>query len=270
MALVWIAGGFDKEPPKKIDSQIQTDLVIYKVSRSQLTSSFSLTGNVTGDKLSYIKTFDYLFDSKEDFLLSIELGENINKGEKFGIFCGSALISSVNGMLIDICEEQKENGTYFTKLHFLDYDSLYIEAKIDEEYYSRINYDSPVFVYKNNISFQTSINRIGFEISNGKIPLVIDLPNNYNMLPGAEMNLIIIAAYPRECLWIEEDFVFWDGNSYYVYILENELSDQYHQVSVTIGEKVEIIDEYGNSRIMYEITTGLSEGDYIVFETVMK
>ncbi|MCQ2426517.1 MAG: hypothetical protein MJ070_10295 [Lachnospiraceae bacterium] len=261
--LLWSNGFLENKRENTEPSEPKAELVIDRVRFEEYFSNYKLKGIVRNKTSPELTKMALPFSAINEEKIKTLLGKDYSVGETvLSSAEGDDFVIDFNGKLVDYSYDSDVSGEWL--LFFLNYDSLLIETEIDESHYEKIGYDSVVKVKKGKKSFSSAIHRIGYEVNHGVIGLTVDLP--VQMLPGTEVDIDVFSSFSKKALWVDADFIIWDGSSYYVFKVIDENDGLFVKIPVTVGEVSELTDPNGTVSILYEICSGLVEGDIICIE----
>lgn len=258
---------FDKGDGNVVDGNKNVSIVRYPILTGEVTHTYSVDGGqvISGNPEMYLSEISVDNVSDSNFKLLKKKGEDIAPNEPLYMYNGSKKSVNFNGKVVEVYFQADDN-TRTAVISLLNYDKLFIDAYIDKEKIDMIDYNTKVKAVVNGEEYDTSIKTIGYEITDGKLPIQIELPKSKHFLPGTEAQVTFILDTVEMGMYVPEEAVFQDGDVYYVNV---ETGDEYgyEQKQITVGEHFEI-EENGDMQKYVEIISGVSEKDILVVENI--
>ena len=246
------------------DDIISSDINIikYPVQSGEIVHTYDVDGQViSGNSELYLEEITLTDITTSNFKMLKSKGDDVASETPIYEYKYSKKSVDYPCKIVDVYYEKTDKNNNAV-IVLLNYNKLYIETSISSSKINSINYNTPVNITINGQEYTSSIDLIGYEISDDLLPVQIDLPKN--CLPGTKVNITFILDTTENGLFVPEEAIFQDGEKYYANI---EDGDSTKQVELKIGQRFEIEEEETTFKYI-EIISGASEGDVIVVETV--
>lgn len=250
----------DRFSPSKDSTNTESHISIvrYPVYRGEVKNTHTVSAKVISNRPEiYITEKTVEYSNKNNFIVKVALGDDVNTGDILCVIGGEEYISNCNAKVVDIWE-----GDEKAIITLLNYDNLYAVMQIEADKLTKIHYNTPVEVVINGQSYSSEIKCIGYEVSHGMVDVYVTIPEK--VLPGSEINAVFTLEVKAEGLYVSANAVYSDGNGYFGFV---ETSDGYTKAELVVGEYF-IIEENGNKFAYYEILSGISAGDTLIVESI--
>ena len=241
-------------------NKYQSTFIQYKVLSGEITHTYDVAGKVVSDAPDlYITYVNINQISDSNFEILKKKGDVVAAKEPLYKFKGTEKSVDYNAKIIDI-QYVITNGVRSVNIKLLNYDKLYIVSYVDADKISKITYETKVDVFIDGKSYNSKITDIGYEIIDKMVPICVDLPQN--ILPGAEVKLTFTLDIQKAGMYVLEDAIYKDGDTYYADIQTN---DGITQTKVTVGQRF-FVEEDGFTFKYVELLSGVSVDDIIIVE----
>jgi len=255
-----------KSSKKALSSSVPTTQVYYPVIKGEVVHTYEInTRVVSGAPSVYMEEIKVVNVTDSNFEILKAKGDTVSPSDPIYMYDGEVVSVDFNALIVDITSDQ----TYPAKnilITLLNYDSLYTIAQIDTNKYKKINYDTNVKVIYEGREYESKILTIGWEVSQGKIPVKVDIP--INILPGTDVKVVFILEVQNMAFYTLEEAIYQDGGRYYANVLDGPTgSSKTRRVEVTVGQRFSV-EENGKMWDYVELLSGVKEGDTIVVEII--
>ncbi|MBQ9983814.1 MAG: hypothetical protein IJP29_04420 [Lachnospiraceae bacterium] len=246
----------EEETEEIINNQVR-----YKVHTGKIEHTYEVDAKVVSEHSDlYMEHITLSNITDVNFELFKKKGDEIEAGEIFYRFKNEDKSVDFQGKITDVIYYVEGNVKYVV-IQLLNYDKLYICADVEYNKCKDINYRTKVSVIYEGKEYQTRVLHIGYEITDGKLPIQVSLPDEW--LPGVEVKVRFILDVEEAGMYVSKDAVYCYGNDYYVDRLTAE--QKIEQIKITIGQEF-AIEEDNAKYEYYEVLSGVNVGDILVAE----
>lgn len=253
---------FAPPPKKSIESNTPVTLIVFPVREGEITHTYEVNGEViSGVPELYINEIFINNVTDKNFVLHKSKGEYFEPQDVIYEYKGKEKTVDFSGFVVGI-EFLKNDNTKTADIKLLNFDKLYIVSSIDASKINQISYATEVILNVDGKDYYSSINDIGYEFADNKLPINIDLP--INLLPGTKVKVTYILDTINHGLYVPEEAVFLDGKDYYANL---QVNNGLQKVKIVVGQHFSV-EEDGVEFKYLEILSGVNEGDNLVVEKV--
>jgi len=194
----------------KDDLQTEINIVRYPVVEGEIAHTYEIDAQVISGAPE-IYTADICVENITDsnFSLKKNKGDLIAPDEVLYVYDGKEHCVDFNGRILEIDYQKTENNKSAV-ITLLNYDNLFITANIEMEKLDKINYNTPVTVIFNGDEAEAKIDTIGFEITDGTLPLNITLP--MKLYPGTPVKLVFTLEVIESGIYLPEEAIYSQGD----------------------------------------------------------
>lgn len=232
------------------------------VLSGKIVHSYEVEGAVISQAPEqYIEEIVVDYVSDQNFELLAPKGARMEAGEPIYRFCSTTKSVDYCAQLVEF-KYVTENYNRKAVIRLLNYDKLYIVAKVSAEKLEALSYDTEVELRIGKERYPSKISEIGYEIIDKAVPVRLDLP--VYCLPGTEVKISFVLDVQEAGLYVLKEAVYQDGDAYYAKMLVN---GEVVQRELKLGQFFSV-EENGNTLEYVELLSGASKGDVFVLEQI--
>lgn len=240
----------------------QTNTLRSQVYSDYLENSVVMDGVVLNKREEESYSLSSEVGKYENVKMNCKLHDTVEKDDVIFTIGAKEYKSEVNGIVMEILQEDE-----YVSVNILDYDMLYIAAKLDYVYEEKIFIGKKIWVSETNPlasknKHKETVENIGCEVQDNMIDVI--LSNDVHYLPGTALKLEFTYKEKIKSCYVLKQMVLEDATDRYVYVEVN-------------GERVKRVVETGKEFIIasdgveteyVEISSGVSEGEGLVVDVV--
>ncbi len=243
-------------------SDVPVMTIEYRVQSGEILHTYETSGEVISNAPEiYTEKIIVEGINSENFELLKRKGDIIAPDDVLYKFKGAEKQIGFNAQLVNI-EYNREENESSAVLTLLNYDKLFIAVQIGSDRISDITYDTPTEVIIDGKSYQAQITDIGYEISNGKVNVLISLPARVR--PGTAADIVFTIDKIQAGMYVSRNAVYREGEDYFADVKTNNGTEQR---KITVGQLF-TVEQDGSNFEYAEILAGLSANDIILVEQI--
>lgn len=243
-------------------SDVPVMTIEYRVQSGEILHTYETSGEVISNAPEiYTEKIIVEGINSENFELLKRKGDIIAPDDVLYKFKGAEKQIGFNAQLVNI-EYNREENESSAVLTLLNYDKLFIAVQIGSDRISDITYDTPTEVIIDGKSYRAQITDIGYEISNGKVNVLISLPARVR--PGTAADIVFTIDKIQTGLYVSRDAVYRVGEDYFADVKTDKGIEQR---KITVGQ-IFTVEQDGSNFEYAEILAGLSANDIILVEQI--
>lgn len=232
----------------------------YRVQSGEILHTYETKGEVISNAPEiYLEKI--IVEGINNFELLKRKGDIIAPSDVLYKFKGVEKQTGFNAQLVGVEYNSWEN-TSSAVLTLLNYDKLFITVQIGSDRISDITYNTPTEVIIEGKSYQAEITDIGYEISNGKVNVLISLPTQVR--PGTAADIVFTIDKIQTGLYVSRDAVYREGEDYFADVKTDKGTEQR---KITAGQFF-TVEQDGSDFEYVEILAGVSANDIILVEQI--
>lgn len=230
----------------------------YRVQSGEILHTYETKGEVISNAPEiYLEKI--IVEGINNFELLKRKGDIIAPSDVLYKFKGVEKQIGFNAQLVGVEYNREEDECVLT---LLNYDKLFIAVQIGSDRISDITYDTPTEVIIEGKSYQAEITDIGYEISNGKVNVLISLPAQVR--PGTAADIVFTIDKIQTGLYVSRDAVYREGEEYFADVKTDKGIEQR---KITVGQFFSV-EQDGSNFEYVEILAGVSANDIILVEQI--
>lgn len=221
-----------RQEEQKDEAIDEGELTLFSVNFGPVEYSRSVKGSViSGMPKKYEKKLTLKNAVKEKTKLNTELMHDFNAGDVIAVCGERELKAEFDGRLV-ACEFDGEAKT--AVLTVLDYGELDAELWVSKEIADTLDYSSTVRIEYDGHTCMGVITYIGYELTNGAVRITVH-PSDH-LMPGQEIECVFVIGERDECMYLPEQFVFFDLDGTAYTTDYDGQSKSLFRVPLTVGE----------------------------------
>lgn len=230
----------------------------YRVQSGEILHTYETRGEVISNAPEiYLEKI--IVEGINNFELLKRKGDIIAPNDVLYKFKGVEKQIGFNAQLVGVEYNREEDESVLT---LLNYDKLFIAVQIGNDRISDITYDTPTEVIIEGKSYQAEITDIGYEISNGKVNVLISLPAQVR--PGTAADIVFTIDKIQTGLYVSRDAVYREGEEYFADVKTDKGIEQR---KITVGQFF-TVEQDGSNFEYVELLKGVSANDIILVEQI--
>ena len=186
--------------PKKSERNPESDNLEYAycaVITNDIVHRYNTTGQViSGAPSVYIDDVTVQIGERERYTVAVAKGDEIVPGQLLCTVDGNDYVSDIEAKVVAV-DLHDESGTQLT-ISLLNYGKLVILASVDYGILDQIDYETPVDLTINGVTYQSFFSDIGYEIRGGTVDVLIPVPSK--CLPGTKVDISVVCVGKRRDL----------------------------------------------------------------------
>ncbi|NLM15371.1 MAG: hypothetical protein GX218_05875 [Clostridiaceae bacterium] len=190
--------------------------------------------------------------NSQDLVFFIRPNQIIRQGERLAAKNEKEYRSSVTGRVDRIIQNKRS-----TQINIVDYDQMFINARLPQQNSDRVDLGFPVVVRYNDRFLEGKISQIDMQVVEGEVGIqIVCMDDDLQIRPGSKLQIILIEDQIKGVVAIPAEALIKSQSSLnYVRLIRRDAGHSVETTPVQIGL---VGDQY------VQIISGISIGDWVL------
>lgn len=190
--------------------------------------------------------------NSQDLVFFIRPNQIIRQGERLAAKNEKEYRSSVTGRVDRIIQNKRS-----TQINIVDYDQMFINARLPQQNSDRVDLGFPVVVRYNDRFLEGKISQIDMQVVEGEVGIqIVCMDDDLQIRPGSKVQIILIEDQIKGVVAIPAEALIKSQSSLnYVRLIRRDAGHSVETTPVQIGL---VGDQY------VQIISGISIGDWVL------